>query len=331
MDLVKRRWNDFKLITDLKRGPFTAKELKKVRDLLCQWAKKHSLSPEELGELCSDTRERTSSKVWLKIAQYFPRRSVQSIHNVCKRVFNPNNYKGSWELWEEQELIDYVRTNGHKWKEIGEMLGRTALNVKDKWKQMGGSALQSRKKGPWSASEISSLVRLVQKNTGFTPVSAAVFAQCDGLPGEEEAIGLLCPLIQGDDGLRTVKDLNWNAISQLIVTRSEVDCRLKWGRCLQGRAATTDSFTYEEDLKLITSIEEQGADDLFEVKWDHIQTGRTANENKARFKTLFNVTCGRLKLTLEEVLKQLKHAYTVYQEDEGSIVDFYKKHYLMHK
>lgn len=91
MKLEKRLWNDFRFISDLKQGPFTAKEIKLLRKLLCQWTARHA---EELEELCSDTRERARKKVWCKIAQHFPKRSVQSIHNVCKRVFT-NNYKGA--------------------------------------------------------------------------------------------------------------------------------------------------------------------------------------------------------------------------------------------
>ena len=57
---------------------------------------------------------------------------MQSVHNACKRNFNPYNYKGEWTVKEEKILIDYVQANGNKWKELGELLQRTALNVKDK-------------------------------------------------------------------------------------------------------------------------------------------------------------------------------------------------------
>jgi len=289
------------------------------------------LAPEELEELCSDTGSRSSSKVWCSLAKHFPRRSVQSIHNVCRRIFNPNNYKGEWAHWEEQELVHFVKNNGHKWKEIGEILGRTAVNVKDKWKQMGGDKHDCRKKGSWSGGEIVTLIRLVQQNSGVQAVPSDLLTACEGLKNEEAVFVRLGTRLQEADHLSAVKDLNWSAIAHLLVTRSEVDCRLKWNRCILGKITPADCFTYEEDMKLIQGIEEQGAEDLTEVRWEGLETGRTAAQNRTRFRTLFNVTCGRLKLTLEEVLKQLKHAYTVYEEEDESIVDFYKKHYFMHK
>jgi hypothetical protein len=331
MDLTKRHWNDFKTLPDLQKGPFNPAEIRLLRDLLCQWAQKHALSPEELVELCSDTKNRSSTKVWCSVAKHFPKRSVQSIHNVCRRIFNPNNYKGEWAHWEEQELVHFVKQNGHKWKEIGEILGRTAVNVKDKWKQMGGDKQDCRKKGAWSGGELVSLIRLVQQNSGISAVPSELLTSCEGLKDEEAVFARIGTHLQAANDLAAVKDLNWNAIAHLLVTRSEVDCRLKWNRCVLGKITTADSFTSEEDMKLITGIEEQGAEDLSEIRWERLETGRSARQNRARFRTLFNVICGRLRLTLEEVLKQLKHAYTVYEEEDGSIVDFYKKHYFMHK
>ena len=331
MELTKRHWNDHKTIPDLQKGPFSTAEIHLLRDLLCQWAKKHQLTSEELIDLCSDTRSRNSTKVWCSVAKHFPRRSVQSLHNVSRRVFNPNNYKGGWAHWEEQELVHFVKHNGHKWKAIGEILGRTALNVKDKWKQMGGDKHDCRKKGPWSSGEIVALIRLVQQNSAVQSIPSEVLTACEGLKDEEEVFAHIGSRIQESPELSSVKELNWSIISQLLVTRSAVDCRLKWNRCVLGKINSADSFTYEEDLKLIQGIEEQGAEDMSEIRWERLETGRSAQQNKNRFRTLFNVTCGRLKLTLEEVLRQLKHAYTVYEEPEDSIVDFYQKHYLIHK
>ena len=75
------------------------------------------------------------------------------------------------------------------------------------------------------------------------------------LPGEEEAIAHLAPFIQAYSNVSKSKKMNWNAISQLMATRSEVDCRLKWSRCLTNKSLNL-SFTFEEDLQLISAIEQ---------------------------------------------------------------------------
>lgn len=64
---------------------------------------------------------------------------------------------------------------GHTWKEIAHIInnrfdrdnkvdqrfGRTAENVKDKWKQLGGDNIDYRKKGPWTIEEAMALVKAV--------------------------------------------------------------------------------------------------------------------------------------------------------------------------
>jgi len=60
---------------------------------------------------------------------------------------NIDNYSGKWIKEEEEALVDLVKTFGNSWKSIArilndqfsiEGLSRTAENVKDKYKSMGG-------------------------------------------------------------------------------------------------------------------------------------------------------------------------------------------------
>jgi hypothetical protein len=46
--------------------------------------------------------------VWPLISESLPYRSVQSVHNICHRLFNPNNYKGEWSIAEEEQIIRYI-------------------------------------------------------------------------------------------------------------------------------------------------------------------------------------------------------------------------------
>jgi hypothetical protein len=84
---------------------------------------------------------------WPKIASVLPDRSVQSCHNHCRRKFNPYNYRGRWEDEEVDLLLDYVKTYGREWEQLGRMLGRTATNVRDKYKELGGENARYRTKG----------------------------------------------------------------------------------------------------------------------------------------------------------------------------------------
>ena len=39
--------------------------------------------------MCTDESSKEKRGAWCKIAESLPNRSVQSIHNFCKRRFNP--------------------------------------------------------------------------------------------------------------------------------------------------------------------------------------------------------------------------------------------------
>lgn len=130
--------------------------------------------------ICSKSKEELGPDLkgaWCKIAESLPRRSVQSCHNFCRRKFNPNNYNGKWTKEEEAFLTELVHEQGHSWKEITRVLnnrfesenhlkfGRTAENVKDKWKQMGGENVNTRERGPWGLEEGLELLKFIELAT----------------------------------------------------------------------------------------------------------------------------------------------------------------------
>jgi len=317
----ERTWNDYKSKTNLKKGQWSAKELNKLRKLICKYAAKHGLTAEQLGELCGDTTPAEFSNVWTQIAKFFPNRSVQAVHNACKRNFNPFNYKGRWTLQEEQQLIEYVEKFGHKWKEIAELLQRTALNVKDKWKQLGGRNHTFRKSGPWTIEEIAELVNLVFENLDIKRISSKK--------------------LQGDDFkvLKRIeryieryknhfqKEINWEAIAERIKIRSSVDCRLKWSYLLNAKLSCQEGFGFEEDMKLYHEIKEQNPVEEEDINFKRINNGRSLSENKNRWRVLSRAISGRLNLTAQEILEKIEYAYEVASSHEETILDFYLKNY----
>jgi hypothetical protein len=88
-------------------------------------------------ELISSSSHEKFKNAWVEISAVLPNRKVQSCHAVCKRKFNPNNYKGKWTEEEIDFMTDYVESKGRLWEAIGKILGRTALNVRDKFKEIG--------------------------------------------------------------------------------------------------------------------------------------------------------------------------------------------------
>lgn len=144
---------------------------------LCQYAKENLFSVEQLEKMCSLPASELDSdlkKGWCKIAECLPNRSVQSIHNFCRRRFNPENYSGKWTPQEVTALKGLVQTLGHQWKMIAKALNdqffaetrsRTAENVKDKYKQIGGDNCENRIVGEWKLEETLTLIKLIEKAT----------------------------------------------------------------------------------------------------------------------------------------------------------------------
>lgn len=132
---IGRKWNDKSI--EYKKGKITPEEGQKITEALCEYAFENSLSSSEIMNLLTE-KQKKENKIWPKIAECLPGRSVQSIHNYCHRTFHPNNYKGFWTEKEEEDLIALVKEHGKKWELIGKTLQRTATNVKDKYKQLGG-------------------------------------------------------------------------------------------------------------------------------------------------------------------------------------------------
>jgi hypothetical protein len=83
------------------------------------------MSPDEILEVCSKPSKELSAdlkKVWCKIAECLPNRSVKSVHNFCRRRFNPENYSGKWTPDEEEALLSLVEQLGTQWKSIARAL-----------------------------------------------------------------------------------------------------------------------------------------------------------------------------------------------------------------
>lgn len=134
-----RTWNDLagENPDDIDSGPFTDEELLTLQESIIEYCLMNNLDEEHLIELLTTASSEKYKKAWVEIASVLPNRKVQSVHAVCKRKFNPNNYRGRWSEEEVDFLLEYVETKGREWETIGKLLGRTALNVRDKFKELG--------------------------------------------------------------------------------------------------------------------------------------------------------------------------------------------------
>lgn len=317
-----RRWQDNKDVPQTK-GKWTEKEIAHLKRLLCKYASKKNLSPEQLASLCSDTTPPEFKNVWTKLASFFPTRSVQSVHNICKRHFNPFNYKGAWTVSEERTLIEFVEANGKKWKELGEVLQRTAVNVKDKWKQMGGENNKLRKSGAWNVEETKELVRLIFIHAGVD--TGVINRVC--IDNEDVAISELIAEIDKNQMKLKRTEICWETIAGLFKTRSSVDCRSRWNYIINYKVVDRMVFKKEDDLEIFREIRRQEVKSIEEIHFDLVRNGKSEDDNKFRFKVLAKATSGRLRMSLEEILTKLESSYMENQKEEGGILEYYTEKY----
>lgn len=99
-----RKWNDHKN-RDMKKGTFTEEEGNIIINALCQYAFENQIAEGDILKLVTEKQSKTDKSIWPKIAEILPSRSVQSVHNYCHRVLNPNNYKGEWTDEDVNKLL----------------------------------------------------------------------------------------------------------------------------------------------------------------------------------------------------------------------------------
>lgn len=146
-----------------KKGRFSETEEKLLQKSLCDFALENKMSLCELLEMMSHTLPEKNKKVWNKIAEALPNRSILAVQNFCKRRFHPNNYKRNWTSEEETELKAMVTKTGFKWSELATHFQRTRHNVRDKWRSIGAQDEKGRVDKNWSLNEILRLMRIVEK------------------------------------------------------------------------------------------------------------------------------------------------------------------------
>jgi hypothetical protein len=86
-----RKWNEKGEEKHFTTGKFSDEETKLIQKAICEYCREKGVGVEGLTKLVSDAR-REYMRAWNTIAECLPDRSVQSIHNFCRRKFNPKNY-----------------------------------------------------------------------------------------------------------------------------------------------------------------------------------------------------------------------------------------------
>jgi hypothetical protein len=281
-DATSRKWDDSKNRQMLK-GQFSPEEEKTITDALCEYVYANKLTKENLIDLITEKQVKGENSIWPKIAECLPNRSVQSIHNFCRRKFNPFNYKGGWSEEEIKNLIHLHSEHGTKWELIAKELGRTATNVKDKFKQIGGKNYKNRSK-EFNLILCLKLLKYIQswlnddEEEKFFEILKYTY-KFKSLPEENNAAyvinesenkmtidkclkessskiiirNILKVIVDGDILEKIIelkKEISWNTISSKFGIYSAMDCKNNWDKILR-EFDLYERSQLRKDLKMI--------------------------------------------------------------------------------
>lgn len=336
---VERKWNDYKdpkSSSNLKKGAFTVKELQILQKAIVDYATENELTEEELFDLIAKTNNDKYRSAWTQIAGNLPSRSVPSIHAVCKRKFNPNNYKGTWTEAEEDYLLKFVEERGREWERVGRELGRTAHNCKDKYKELGENNSSRRVKGVWTVKENIKLLKYVQRYSGVTFLDAELFNQTEEeltppADYQRKRVSKHQPTFMEDASLHNIlpfinmteaktldwRGLPWTKIAAKVKTKSRDDCRNRWYCQIYNSIHEQDKFSRKESLKLIQQISSQEPSLEEDIDFNDVKNKRSVEENKHQWAKMKKLVDGRVSNSVEDTLSKLVKYFSAEKKEKS--------------
>ena len=331
----KRKWKE-KEIKQYKKGKLTQEEEEIITNSLCEYAFENNLTKNELLNLITE-KQNKNKKIWPKIGECLPNRTIQSIHNFCHRKFHPYNYKGKWSLKDEKILLNLVKEYGKKWEKIGKELERSATNCKDKYKNLGENHHNEIIK-EINLSLILKFLKAVENyinedksNEKEYPIFNYVYNNINvlfilneeknkflidsSLKEEQSKIiikNILKRLINKETLFKIVKnniEISWMIISSKILFFSVDDCRNEWNKLLKN----FEIFEMEEnkrDFKLIKKIYNSSLIDIESFDFNLVHNHRKPEENKLKLEDLIRkydlYGINDFQTNIEGIYEQLK-------------------------
>ncbi|PSC75744.1 DNA-binding REB1 [Micractinium conductrix] len=332
-DTEPSRWRDSNKRQDVKSGAFSKQEKETLRRAVLAYADGNGHSFEDTSWLYGSSKQKGTKGLWSKIAAALPHRTVKSVWAAGTRMFHEGNYQGKWTAEEDERLLALVEERGRKWTEIGGAVGRMAEACRDRWLviRLG----ESRKKGRWDEAETEKLKKAVEE---YQAAKAAAQSPGGGGGGEatttislaaiEGAVSEAAAEEGGDAAAaaeraaemhrRTVlDDIDWNVVSQAVGSRSNVQCLEKWYAQLAPDMIDQGEWSGADDRRLLRALYQSGASQEYEVDWDNVVKGRSAQQTRRRWRLMAKTLKDHRDLEFDEQVSELVDVHMP-QLKEGS-------------
>ncbi|KAM0714327.1 hypothetical protein Q7P37_010114 [Cladosporium fusiforme] len=239
------------------KGPFTAEEKDKVDKIFKDVMEKSGMSDAEFRTSLQNWKDAVDFKKAVEDA--LPARPLAAVRKFCQRRYH-NLERGPWTQEQDESLKNAYVANPDKWTEISALVGRTAADCKDRWRNYV-SIEKTAQLGPWSREDEAALA---------------------------EAVGACIKEMKkankGDKNFPTARDdlesmVSWTEVAKKLGgTRSAKRCHEKWqklkkrkengGSNIPTKPSTTDTGSEggSKKLKAAEKLYNQcGVGDLFDI------------------------------------------------------------------
>ena len=238
---------------EFKTGKWTTAEDALILEAFDEYCTEHKLEGAAREALITEGSGKASehSAVFKHVAARFRTRSLKSIWQRCVRLLHPANHKGALTPAEVSLLLLLVKRYGTgQWAMIGRVMHRLANSLHTQWKRLDAATRSM--SGDWSRAELDALSSAVKR------------------------LGTRSP-----DGVGFVS-VPWNAVADVVATRSASQCNDKWNRGY-GLEALGLLWDPAADAALCRAIVDDGAEDVSEVVWGDLLPGRSGHACRHRF------------------------------------------------
>jgi hypothetical protein len=247
-------------------------------------------------------RKGAQRAVWLEVAARFERRTVRAVKRRCERLLHPDARKGRWSARDRARLAALVAQKGHRWTEIGALLGRTPHScagafAKLEPRAIGAGAGAGAGGGGEEEEGGEPQPRAGAAAAGSSSATAAALPRERRRSGDwdarEEAELLrlvrLHSVALPDGG---AADIVWSAVAAgMGGARSISQCCSKWAHGASRLLGRAGAWDLAADRALVAAVVRAGADCAEHVPWARLMPGRRSGaECGDRFRAL----CKRL-------------------------------------
>lgn len=229
---------------------FSKAEDNAIRNAVSAYIKERGYDEEKGLEMILNCMKNSEVRnCWKQIAASLPSRPLMSVYFRAHVLYERSEERG-WTEDEINALKSLHAEHGNNWKKISAFLGKSRYHVKDKWRGIKRTGLNS---GHWSREEYQKLFDLVNQNL-----------QLKSFEKEEK---------HTRNVLRD--NINWEAIADRMETRNHVYCCKKWYYSLASSMVQTGEWENADDITLLRSLLETEASDEEAVDWNALVEGRS--------------------------------------------------------